>query len=63
VGKPAEKEYEIHYYEVDKWKRVLPTSIMDYFSDICTMQSDKEGITPWTTWRKTTLHGSFTSGT
>jgi len=44
-GKPAEKEYEIHYYEVDKWKRVLPTSIMDYFSDICTMQSDSRGIT------------------
>lgn len=44
MGKIAEKEYEIHYYEVDYKRRVLLTSIMNYFNDICTEQSDKLGI-------------------
>lgn len=44
MGKIAEKEYEIHYYEVDYKRRVLLTSIMNYFNDICTEQSDRLGI-------------------
>lgn len=44
MGKIAEKEYEIHYYEVDYKRRVLLTSIMNYFNDICTEQSEKLGI-------------------
>ena len=44
MGKVAEKEYEVHYYEVDYKRRVLLTSIMNYFNDICTEQSDKLGI-------------------
>jgi len=44
MGKAAEKEYEIHYYEVDYERRVLLTSIMNYFNDICTEQSDVLGI-------------------
>ncbi len=43
--KTAEKEYEIHYYEVDYKKKVLVTSLMNYFSDICTMQSEALGLT------------------
>jgi len=44
AGKTAEKEYEVHYYEVDYKKRVLLTGIMNYFSDICTMQSEDLGL-------------------
>jgi medium-chain acyl-[acyl-carrier-protein] hydrolase len=44
MGKSAEKEYEIHYYEVDYKRRVLLTSMMNYFNDICTEQSDRLGI-------------------
>lgn len=43
-GITAEKEYEVNYYEVDYKKRVLLTSIMDYFGDICTMQSERLGV-------------------
>lgn len=39
-----EKEYEIHYYEVDYKKRVLITSIVDYLEDAATKQSDELGI-------------------
>ncbi|MFL0269456.1 acyl-[acyl-carrier-protein] thioesterase [Candidatus Clostridium radicumherbarum] len=39
-----EKEYEIHYYEVDYKKRVLITSIVDYLEDSATKQSDELGI-------------------
>lgn len=44
MGKIAEKEYEIHYYEVDYKRRVLLTSLMNYFNDIVTEQSDNVGI-------------------
>lgn len=43
-GKKEEKEYEIHYYETDERKKALPTAIMNYFCDICMVQSDKAGI-------------------
>lgn len=39
-----EKEYEVHYYEVDYKKRALVTSIIDYFNDIATIQSEELGI-------------------
>lgn len=44
AGITAEKEYEVNYYEVDYKKRILLTSIMNYFGDICTMQSENLGI-------------------
>jgi len=42
--KIEEKEYEIHYYEVDYKKRAFMTSLMGYFNDIATFQSEKLGI-------------------
>lgn len=43
-GITAEKEYEVNYYDIDYKKRALLTSIMNYFSDICTMQSESLGV-------------------
>jgi acyl-ACP thioesterase len=40
----AEKEYEIHYYEVDYKKRTFITSLMGYFNDVAIFQSEKLGI-------------------
>lgn len=40
----AEKKYEIHYYEVDYKKRASMTSIMNYFCDIATKQSEDMNI-------------------
>lgn len=40
----TEREYLIHYYEVDYKKRALITSIMDYFGDMAMYQSDTLGI-------------------
>ncbi|HBM79613.1 MAG TPA: acyl-ACP thioesterase [Clostridiaceae bacterium] len=40
----TEREYDIHYYEVDYKKRCLITSIMNYFQDIAIFQSMKVGV-------------------
>lgn len=45
AAKTAEKEYEIHYYEVDYKKEMLLTSLMNYFGDLCTRQSEGLGLT------------------
>lgn len=42
--KITEKEYEVHYYEVDYRKKALMTSLIDYFNDIATYQSETLGI-------------------
>lgn len=34
----TEKEYQIYYYDIDYKKKVLPTSIMNYFSDVALEQ-------------------------
>lgn len=39
-----EKEYEIHYYEIDIKRRALITSIVDFLGDIATIQSEELGI-------------------
>jgi medium-chain acyl-[acyl-carrier-protein] hydrolase len=39
-----EKEYRIHYYEVDAKGRVLIASLMRYFDDIATQQSRELGV-------------------
>ncbi|KYH28073.1 MULTISPECIES: acyl-[acyl-carrier-protein] thioesterase [Clostridium] len=40
----TEKEYEIHYYEADYRKQALMTSLIDYFNDVATFQSEKLGV-------------------
>ena len=40
----ADRNYNIHYYEVDIHKRVLITSIMNYLGDIAMYQSEKLGV-------------------
>lgn len=40
----TEREYNIHYYEVDYKKRVLITNIVNYFGDLATYQSEICGI-------------------
>jgi len=44
--KPAvfEQEYIIHYYEIDYKKRMLITSLMNYFDDVAICQSENLGI-------------------
>ncbi|OFI05371.1 acyl-ACP thioesterase [Clostridium acetireducens DSM 10703] len=44
AGIACEKEYEIHYYEVDYKKRVLITTIIDYLSDTATYQSEELNV-------------------
>lgn len=39
-----EKEYEIHYYEIDYNRRALITSLVDFFGDIATAQSEQLGV-------------------
>lgn len=39
-----EQEYRIHYYEIDYKKRALITSLMNYFDDVATCQSEKLGV-------------------
>lgn len=39
-----EKEYEIHYYEIDYKRNVLITSIVDFLGDIATKQSEELGV-------------------
>lgn len=40
----TKKDYEVHLYEIDYNKKVTITSIMQYFEDIATYQSDELGI-------------------
>lgn len=40
----TEREYSVHYYEIDMKKRCLITSIMNYFQDIALIQSEDQGI-------------------
>lgn len=40
----TDREYYIHYYEVDYKKRLLITSIMNYFGDLSIYQSEKGGV-------------------
>lgn len=45
MGKAVgEKEYEIHFYEIDYKKNILITALIDYFNDVCMDQSEKLGI-------------------
>jgi medium-chain acyl-[acyl-carrier-protein] hydrolase len=43
-GFAYEKEYEIHYYEVDFKRRALITSMIDFLGDIATKQSEELGV-------------------
>jgi len=43
-GVVMEREYTIHYYEIDYRKRALITSLMNYFEDIAILQSEKQGV-------------------
>jgi medium-chain acyl-[acyl-carrier-protein] hydrolase len=43
-GKVLEREYEIHYYEIDYKKRLLITRLMDYFGDMALKQAEYLGI-------------------
>ena len=38
------KEYEIHYYEVDFRKQMKITSLIDFFGDLATCQSENLGV-------------------
>lgn len=40
----TEKEYEIHYYEIDCEKKLLITSLMNFFSDVAIQQSENLGV-------------------
>lgn len=39
-----EKEYEVHYYEIDFKGKALITSIVDFLGDIATKQSEELGV-------------------
>lgn len=41
----TERDYLIHYYEIDFKKRVLLTSIINYFNDVGSQQNEDLGIT------------------
>lgn len=43
MGYIADKEYQIHYYEIDYKKRCLITSLLNYFQDLAILQSDLQG--------------------
>lgn len=43
MGYIAEKEYQIHYYEIDYKKRCLITSLLNYLQDLAILQSDQLG--------------------
>lgn len=38
------KEYEVRYYEIDSKKRLLKSSLMNYFTDIATIHSIERGV-------------------
>ncbi|MCY6354301.1 acyl-[acyl-carrier-protein] thioesterase [Clostridium sp. ZS2-4] len=40
----TEKEYEIHFYEVNYKKKALMTSLIDYFNDVAIYQSEELGV-------------------
>jgi len=40
----TDRNYNIHYYEIDIHKRVLITSIMDYLGDMAMYQSESLGV-------------------
>lgn len=40
----TEKEYVVHYYEIDCKKKLLITSLMNYFSDVAIQQSENLGV-------------------
>lgn len=40
----TEKEYNVHYYEVDYKKKLLITGLMNFFSDVAVQQSENLGI-------------------
>lgn len=40
----TEKEYEIHYYEIDCRKKLLITSLLNFFSDVAVQQSENLGV-------------------
>lgn len=42
--KITEREYNVHYYEVDYKKECLITSLMNYFQDIAIFQSENSGV-------------------
>ena len=44
MGKRFEREYEIHYYDVDVKLQCKIESIVNYFTDIGTKQSEKLGV-------------------
>lgn len=39
-AKICSKEYNVHYYEIDYKKRLLPTRLIDFFSDVAIFQSE-----------------------
>lgn len=43
AGKVLEKEYEIHYFEIDYKKKALITSLVDFMCDAATWQSEMLG--------------------
>lgn len=44
MGVTTEKQYHVHYYEVDYKKRLFVTSLVDYLGDIATVQSEELGV-------------------
>ncbi|MCY6372124.1 acyl-[acyl-carrier-protein] thioesterase [Clostridium ganghwense] len=44
AGVLTEKEYEIHFYEVNYKKKALITSLIDYLNDVAIYQSEQLGI-------------------
>ncbi|WP_426351019.1 acyl-[acyl-carrier-protein] thioesterase [Alloiococcus sp. CFN-8] len=38
------KEYEVRYYEIDSKKRLLKSSLLNYFTDISTIHSIERGV-------------------
>lgn len=44
AGITYDKEYEIHYYEVDYRRKASITSIVDFLGDIATRQSEELGV-------------------
>lgn len=44
AGNAYEKEYQIHYYEIDYRRKALITSIVDYLGDAATSQAEELGI-------------------
>ncbi len=43
-GNHYTKEYEVRYYEIDSKKRLLKSSLLNYFTDIATLHSIERGV-------------------